>query len=443
MCPSDSPARYGGLIRDSEHFTAINIHTRTKIGFTREFQPYNGRIHLTKDALAYGFILIILLRSIDFQGGSKFAMDGLADFHHVEFRVSNALQTSFWYCCCFGFSRFAIKEDENSTSIAIRNGRVIFVMKSTRCGSDSENTHHVITHGDAVKDVAFRVDSIDAIEERLFKNAVEILVPKTTVQDEHGAVTILKLQSKSSDVTHTLIEDKEYSGIFLPGFLPMSDYPLCSSLEKIPVQLLDHVVQNYPINTIENVADWYNESMALQRFWSIDDKITTSEFSAMKAWLITNYDQKVQMTLAESVPGRKGRSQIDEFVSYNGGPGIQHIALLVDDIVATVTEMRKRSVEFLHVPSSYYDMLEERLKDSKVELKEDIAKLRELCILMDFDDNGYLLQLFTKPVQDRPTLFIEIIQRRNFNGFGAGNFKALFDAVEREQKLRGTLCAEN
>ncbi|KAK6759670.1 hypothetical protein RB195_021321 [Necator americanus] len=370
-------------------------------------------------------------------------MDGLADFHHVEFRVSNALQTSFWYCCCFGFSRFAIKEDENSTSIAIRNGRVIFVMKSTRCGSDSENTHHVITHGDAVKDVAFRVDSIDAIEERLFKNAVEILVPKTTVQDEHGAVTILKLQSKSSDVTHTLIEDKEYSGIFLPGFLPMSDYPLCSSLEKIPVQLLDHVVQNYPINTIENVADWYNESMALQRFWSIDDKITTSEFSAMKAWLITNYDQKVQMTLAESVPGRKGRSQIDEFVSYNGGPGIQHIALLVDDIVATVTEMRKRSVEFLHVPSSYYDMLEERLKDSKVELKEDIAKLRELCILMDFDDNGYLLQLFTKPVQDRPTLFIEIIQRRNFNGFGAGNFKALFDAVEREQKLRGTLCAEN
>ncbi|EPB77650.1 putative 4-hydroxyphenylpyruvate dioxygenase [Ancylostoma ceylanicum] len=159
---------------------------------------------------------------------------------------------------------------------------------------------------------------------------------------------------------------------------------------------------------------------------SIDDKITTSEFSAMKAWLITNDDQKVQMTLAEAVPGRKGRSQIEvEFVSYNGGPGIQHIALLVDDIVGTVTEMRKRSVEFLHVPSSYYDMLEERLKSSQIELKEDMAKL------------------FTKPVQDRPTLFIEIIQRRNFNGFGAGNFKALFDAVEREQKLRGTLYVEN
>ncbi|KHJ81916.1 putative 4-hydroxyphenylpyruvate dioxygenase [Oesophagostomum dentatum] len=135
----------------------------------------------------------------------------------------------------------------------------------------------------------------------------------------------------------------------------------------------------------------------------------------MKAWLITNDDQKVQMTLAEAVPGRKGRSQIEEFVVYNGGPGIQHIALRVDDIVATVTEMRKRSIEFLHVPSSYYDMLEDRLKNSKVELKEDIAKLRELCILMDFDDNGYLLQLFTKPVQDRPTLFIEIIQRHNFN----------------------------
>ncbi|EYC23546.1 hypothetical protein Y032_0015g2713 [Ancylostoma ceylanicum] len=248
---------------------------------------------------------------------------------------------------------------------------------------------------------------------------------------------------KGSDVTHTLIEDKNYRGLFLPGFLPVNNYPLCASLKPIPVVLLDHVVQNYPVNTIENVAEWYKESMALQRFWSIDDKITTSEFSAMKAWLITNDDQKVQMTLAEAVPGRKGRSQIEEFVSYNGGPGIQHIALLVDDIVGTVTEMRKRSVEFLHVPSSYYDMLEERLKSSQIELKEDMAKLRELCILMDFDDNGYLLQLFTKPVQDRPTLFIEIIQRRNFNGFGAGNFKALFDAVEREQKLRGTLYVEN
>ncbi|KAL6725117.1 hypothetical protein Aduo_019929 [Ancylostoma duodenale] len=248
---------------------------------------------------------------------------------------------------------------------------------------------------------------------------------------------------KGSDVTHTLVEDKNYHGLFLPGFQPVTNYPLCASLKPIPVVLLDHVVQNYPVNSIEGIAEWYKDSMALQRFWSIDDKITTSEFSAMKAWLITNEDQKVQMTLAEAVLGRKGRSQIEEFVSYNGGPGIQHIALLVDDIVETVTEMRKRSVEFLHVPSSYYDMLEERLKSSKVELKEDMAKLRELCILMDFDDNGYLLQLFTKPVQDRPTLFIEIIQRRNFNGFGAGNFKALFDAVEREQKLRGTLYVEN
>ncbi|PIO70710.1 putative 4-hydroxyphenylpyruvate dioxygenase [Teladorsagia circumcincta] len=169
-----------------------------------------------------------------------------------------------------------------------------------------------------------------------------------------------------------------------------------SGLQKdIPVVLLDHVVQNYPVNTIEDAAEWYKRTM--------------------KAWLITNDDQKVQMTLAEAVPGRKGRSQIEEFVSYNGGPGIQHIALLVDDIVATVTEMKRRSVEFLEVPSSYYDILEERLKDSKVELREDMNKLRELCILMDFDDNGYLLQLFTRPVQDRPTLFIEIIQRRNFN----------------------------
>ncbi|XGW22237.1 hypothetical protein V3C99_004891 [Haemonchus contortus] len=369
-------------------------------------------------------------------------MNGLADFHHIEFRVSNALQSSFWYCCCFGFQRFAVKQDEDTTCIAIRNGKVIFVMKSTT-SCDPETLQQLIVHGDAVKDVAFRVDSIDALEQRLIGNGVDILLPKTTYRDENGSVNILKLQAKDSDITHTLIEDRNYSGTFLPGYLPVDNFPLPASLGNIPVVLLDHVVQNYPVNGIEDAAEWYNRSMALQRFWSIDDKITTSEFSAMKAWLITNDDQKVQMTLAEAVPGRKGRSQIEEYVSYNGGPGIQHIALLVDDIVATVTEMRKRTVEFLEVPPSYYDILEERLKDSKVELKEDMKKLRELCILMDFDDNGYLLQLFTRPVQDRPTLFIEIIQRRNFNGFGAGNFKALFDAVEREQRRRGTLLVEN
>ncbi|VDL71491.1 unnamed protein product [Nippostrongylus brasiliensis] len=320
--------------------------------------------------------------------------------------------------------------------------KVIFVFKSTT-SDDPESNKQLVTHGDAVKDVAFRVDSIDAIHERLLENGVEILQPKTTLTDQHGSVTVLKLQAKDSDITHTLLEDKDYTGLFLPGYSSADNYPLCTSLKNIPVVLLDHVVQNYSINTIEDVAEWYKQSMSLQRFWSIDDKITTSEFSAMKAWLITNDDQKVQMTLAEAVPGRKGRSQIEEFVSYNGGPGIQHIALLVDDIISTVTEMKRRSVEFLEVPPSYYDMLEERLKDSKVELKEDMKKLRELCILMDFDDNGYLLQLFTKPVQDRPTLFIEVIQRRNFNGFGAGNFKALFDAVEREQKRRGTLYFEN
>ncbi|CAJ0610517.1 unnamed protein product [Cylicocyclus nassatus] len=369
-------------------------------------------------------------------------MDGLRDFHYVEFRVSNALQTSFWYCCCLGFNRFAIQKDEKTTAIAIRNGKAIFVIKSIHDDMNKENSDQIRAHGDAIKDIAFRVDDIDAVAERLISNGVEILLPKTMIQDEDGRVMLLKLQAKDSDITHTLVNDKDYHGLFLPGFQPVDDYALCSSLEPIPMVLVDHVVQNYPVGTIEDAAEWYKQSLALHRFWSIDDRITTSEYSAMKAWLITNDDQKVQMTLAEAVPRRNGTSQIEEFVNYNGGPGIQHVALLVDDIVSTVIKMQERSVEFLHVPPSYYVLLEERLKNSKVHLKEDIAKLRELCILMDFDDNGYLLQLFTKPVQDRPTLFIEIIQRRNFNGFGAGNFKALFDAVEREQRLRGTLCEE-
>lgn len=367
---------------------------------------------------------------------------GTLDFHHVEFRVSNALQTSFWYCCCLGFERFAIKQEDDITSVAIRNGKAIFVFTSP-VSNDVEGSQRLVVHGDAVKDVAFRVDSIDAIQQRLMENDVDVLQPHTTYSDEHGSVNVLKLRAKGSDLSHTLVEVVNYSGIFLPGYSPLENFRLCTCLKDIPVVLVDHVVQNYPVNAIEDVADWYRRTLGLQRFWSIDDKITTSEFSAMKAWLIANEDQKVQMTLAEAVPGRKGRSQIEEFVSYNGGPGIQHIALLVDDIAATVEEMQRRSVEFLEVPSSYYDILEERLKSSKVELQEDMDVLRRLSILMDFDDNGYLLQLFTKPVQDRPTLFIEIIQRRNFNGFGAGNFKALFDAIEREQKRRGTLYVDD
>ncbi|VDO27031.1 unnamed protein product [Haemonchus placei] len=333
-------------------------------------------------------------------------MNGLADFHHIEFRVSNALQSSFWYCCCFGFQRFAEKRDEDATCIAIRNGRVIFVIKSTT-SCDPETLQQLVVHGDAVKDVAFRVDSIDALE--------QVLIPYT-----YSSKTLYR----DSDITHTLVEDRNYSGTFLPGYSPVDNFPLPAN---IPVVLLDHVVQNYPVNGIEDAAEWYKRSMALQRFWSIDDKITTSEFSAMKAWLITNDDQKVQMTLAEAVPGRKGRSQIEVW------NGLQQ--LCQDSVILWPSRNM--------FPQSYYDILDERLKDSKVELKEDMKKLRELCILMDFDDNGYLLQLFTRPVQDRPTLFIEIIQRRNFNGFGAGNFKALFDAVEREQRRRGTLLVEN
>ncbi|KHN77024.1 Uncharacterized protein Tcan_14907 [Toxocara canis] len=240
---------------------------------------------------------------------------------------------------------------------------------------------------------------------------------------------------------HTLVDISNYAGFFLPEFEKYDDNnSLVTQLEKIPVEALDHIVENFPIGSLEDVTRWYFDTFNLHRFWSIDEKICHSEFSAMKSMLLTNETHSVQVAIAEPVVNtRRGRSQIQEYIDYNGGPGVQHMAFRVSDIITTIEKMKRRGVEFLMVPSSYYDGLEQRLANSSVEIAEDLKKIRELSILVDFDDSGYLLQIFTQPVQDRPTLFIEIIQRRNFNGFGAGNFKALFDAVEREQAKRGTL----
>ncbi|CCD66332.1 Putative protein C31H2.4 [Caenorhabditis elegans] len=363
-------------------------------------------------------------------------MGSISAIHHIEFIVSNALQSAYWYCSGFGFEKFAEKITDESTSIALRNGTARVII--TSYNSQNIYTDQLIKHGDFIKDVSFRVDNLDAVLQNLVENDIKV-IQQSEVSTKDGLVRTATLLSEGGDVTHTLFELGEFKGNFLPFFTPISNFELFENIEKMPAILMDHVVQNYPIGEMEAAADWYFKTMRLKRFWSVDDKVATSEFSAMTAWLLVNDDHTVQVTLAEGVKGRKGKSQIEEFINYHGGSGVQHFALLVEDIISAVQIMKSRSVEFLTIPSQYYDNLEERLSKTNLIVKEDLKMIRELNILMDFDENGYLLQIFSKPLQDRPTLFIEIIQRANFKGFGAGNFKALFDAVEREQEKRGTL----
>jgi 4-hydroxyphenylpyruvate dioxygenase len=201
---------------------------------------------------------------------------------------------------------------------------------------------------------------------------------------------------------------------------------------------VDHVVGNQPNLQMNPVADWYIKTLQFHRFWSIDDKIIHTEFSSLKSVVVTNWERTIKMPINEPASGKK-MSQIEEYVRHYGGAGVQHIALRTNNIIETITNLKARGTEFLSIPDAYYTELRQRLKGAKVTVKEDMDVLQKLCILVDFDDEGYLLQIFTKPMQDRPTLFLEVIERHNHQGFGAGNFKALFEAIELEQDKRGNL----
>jgi len=241
------------------------------------------------------------------------------------------------------------------------------------------------------------------------------------------------------DTTHTLIQRKGYSGLFLPGYeAPLHEDALLPGLPEAGIYFIDHVVGNQPDLMMEDAAGWYERNLLFHRFWSVDDKQMHTDYSALRSVVMANYEETIKMPINEPAPGKK-KSQIQEYVDYYGGAGVQHIALRSFDIIKSIENLRSRGVIFLNIPDSYYTHLKKRLANSPVQVKEDIEKLRKLKILVDYDDNGYLLQIFTKPVQDKPTVFIEIIERHNFQGFGAGNFKALFECIEIDQGKRGNL----
>lgn len=296
--------------------------------------------------------------------------------------------------------------------------------------ADHTISEHIKKHGDGVKTIAFWVnDAKQAYQETTQRGAISIMPPKE-IQDKEGSVVLATIKTYG-DTIHTFVERKNYKGLFLPGFQKWeSEYnPPSKGLKYI-----DHMVGNVELGTMKKWANFYANTMGFANLITFDDKDISTQYTALMSKVMTNGNGRIKFPINEPAQGLK-KSQIEEYLDFYGGAGCQHIAVATDDIVFTISEMRKSGVEFLHVPGTYYDTVGKRVGD----IAEDLETLKSLGIMVDRDDEGYLLQIFTKPVEDRPTLFFEIIQRKGAKSFGKGNFQALFESIEAEQAKRGTL----
>ncbi|XP_004843929.1 4-hydroxyphenylpyruvate dioxygenase isoform X1 [Heterocephalus glaber] len=374
--------------------------------------------------------------------GAKPERGRFLHFHSVTFWVGNAKQAAAFYCSKMGFEPLAYRGLETGSrevaSHVIKQGQIVFVLSSPLNPWNREMGEHLVKHGDSVKDIAFEVEDCDYIVQKARERGAKVVREPWVEEDKFGKVKLAVLQTYG-DTTHTLVEKMSFSGSFLPGFeAPRVKDSLLSKLPSCGLETIDHIVGNQPDQEMVSASEWYLRNLQFHRFWSVDDSQVHTEYSALRSIVVTNYEESIKMPINEPALGRK-KSQIQEYVEYNGGAGVQHIALKTPDIITSIRHLRERGVEFLAVPSTYYKQLRENLKSAKIRVKESIDMLEELKILVDYDEKGYLLQVFTKPVQDRPTLFLEVIQRHNHQGFGAGNFNALFKAFEAEQDLRGNL----
>ena len=366
----------------------------------------------------------------------------LISFDHVTFWVGNAKQAAAYYCNHLGFKPFAYKGLETGSrdvvSHVVKQNEIIFVFSSPLNPGNEHMSAHMSAHGDGVKDIAFSVQDLDSVVTAARERGAQIARDVWQEEDAGGSVRYATIRT-FGDSCHTMVERGGYKGLFLPGFRdPIVKNCLLASLPATGLLVIDHCVWNQPDGEMEPATQWYERTLSMKRFWSVDDTQIHTKYSSLRSIVVTNEEETIKMPINEPAKGLR-KSQIQEFIDYYGGAGIQHIALRSEDIISSVSCLRDRGLEFLSVPDSYYDQLKEKLQESRVRIAEDMHQLRKLNILIDYDDNGYLLQIFTKPMQDRPTLFLEVIQRHNHSGFGAGNFKALFEAIEAEQEQRGNL----
>jgi len=369
-------------------------------------------------------------------------------FHHIEFYVSNAKQVADFYIVRMGFEKVGYCGLETGNrayaSHVVRQNKITYVFTSPlnpSFGPEAGCGHiamDIAIKGDAAKDVAFEVDDARAAYKFAIDNGATGVKEPYEVKDDNGTVVMATLETYGK-CRHTLITKKDYNGFFLPGFKEITGLdPVGKLLPDCGLEFIDHIVGNQGDKQMEPAADWYKEKLGFHRFWSVDDKQVHTQYSSLRSIVMADYNEVIKMPLNEPAKGNK-KSQIQEYVDYHGGAGVQHIAMRSYDIIKSITNMKARGVEFLTIPAAYYDHLRNRLAKSKITVKEDIDVLQKLSILVDFDEEGYLLQLFTKPVEDRPTLFYEVIQREKNQGFGVGNFKALFESIELAQQARGNL----
>jgi 4-hydroxyphenylpyruvate dioxygenase len=352
---------------------------------------------------------------------------------HVEFYVGNARQAAYFYRTAFGMSLVAYAGPETGqrdrASYVVQQGKIRFVL-TTPVRSGNAIAEHIHRHGDAVRVIALWVDDARrAWRETTSRGAISVAQPYV-LADEQGQVVLASIRTYG-DTIHTFVERGSYSGKFLPGFRAIENDPVA---RPVGLQHIDHMVGNVGWHEMDDWVKFYANVMGFSLYQHFDDKDISTEYSALMSKVMANGNGYVKFPINEPAEGKK-KSQIEEYLEFFPGPGVQHIALATDDILHTVKKLHEQGVDFLHVPHTYYTELQGRVG----KIDEPVDELEELGILVDRDDEGYMLQIFTRPVEDRPTLFFEIIQRKGSRSFGKGNFKALFEAIEREQQARGNL----
>jgi 4-hydroxyphenylpyruvate dioxygenase len=352
---------------------------------------------------------------------------------YVEFYVGNAKQAAHFYKTAFGFQSVAYSGPETGVkdraSYVVRQNKLT-LMLTTPIRAKNEMADHIYKHGDGVKVLALRVDDAKSAWEETTKRGGKSYLKPKTMKDEHGEVVMSGIHTYG-EVVHLFIERKKYRGAFMPGFRKWeSSY----NPPETGLQYVDHCVGNVGWNQMNPWVKFYEDVMGFRNILTFDDKDISTEYSALMSKVMSNGNGFVKFPINEPAEGKK-KSQVEEYLEFYDGEGVQHVAMATNNIIETVTDLQKRGVEFLQVPSTYYDTLLDRVGH----IDEELGALKKLGILVDRDDEGYLLQIFTKPVEDRPTLFFEIIQRKGAKSFGKGNFKALFEAIEREQEARGNL----
>ena len=352
---------------------------------------------------------------------------------YIEFYVGNAKQASLFYQHCFGFELIAYAGPEtgvrDKVSYVLKQEKIRLVL-TTALKDTSPIAEHVRKHGDGVKVLALWVDDATKSFNETTTRGAEAGAKPASLKDDQGEVIVSSIKTYGETI-HTFVERKNYKGVFLPGYKAVSN-----GLQPKPIGLkhIDHCVGNVELGKMNHWVSFYENVMGFKLLVTFDDSDISTEYSALMSKVVSNGNGFIKFPINEPAEGKK-KSQIEEYLDFYNGPGVQHNAVATDDIIHTVSELRRRGVDFLYVPDTYYEDVMDRVG----EINEDLKELRKLNILIDRDEEGYLLQIFTKPVQDRPTVFFEIIERNGAKSFGKGNFKALFESIEREQALRGNL----